>query len=80
MPAFWRDFDTLWNRDDMLIIALESPLAQTIAERYPDLKRVPWFPQRVSWIDGHPTPAGHDFILGQIEPYLREFIPARCSA
>jgi hypothetical protein len=80
MEAFWRDFDVLWNRDDVLIIALESPLSAQIAERYPALNRIPWFPHRVSWIDGHPTPAGHDHILEHIEPYLREFIPTRCSA
>lgn len=80
MQAFWRDFDLLWQRDDVLIIALESPLAARIAERYPDLKRVPWFSERISWIDGHPTPAGHDHILDHIAPYLREFIPARCLA
>jgi hypothetical protein len=79
--AFWRDLGALRARGDVLMLAVESPLGARVVERDPDIQLVPhWGRERaISWIDGHPNPAGHDHIKAAIEASVRAFAAQRCG-
>ncbi|MDZ4764614.1 MAG: SGNH/GDSL hydrolase family protein [Chloroflexota bacterium] len=81
IDAFWRDFDALDARDDMLMFAMGSPLAAQIVERQPDVPVIPrWTVDlKVSWIDWHPNPAGHAYLMANMESAVRAFVTARCG-
>ncbi len=79
--GFWRDLAALNARDDVLIFVVSSPLADQVAERYPELHVIPvWSPQQqVSWIDGHPNAAGHEYLKTQMDQGVRDFVDALCA-
>lgn len=81
IDAFWRDLAALDARADMLILAMESPLSETVHERYPAIPVIPrWSADfNISWMDGHPNPDGHHDIKVNIESAVRDFVTARCG-
>jgi hypothetical protein len=80
--AFWRDLEALRARGDVLMFAMESPLGEQVVERYPDIALVPHWGRTmaISWIDGHPNPAGHDYLKNFINDAVQDFISERCGA
>jgi hypothetical protein len=79
--GFWRDFDALESRGDVLMFAMGSTLADDIQAREPDITVIPrWSVDlKVSWIDWHPNPAGHQYLIDAMQPEIAAFVASRCS-
>jgi hypothetical protein len=79
--GFWSQFEALYRRDDVAFFLMGSPLADEIAVRYPAIPLIPrWTVDlKVSWIDGHPNPAGHDYLLERMSETIAAFIEQRCQ-
>ncbi len=81
LAAFMETFDTLVNRDDVLVIGFDhEPLSQFVAEQYPQVTLVEPFDEGISWIDRHANPAGNRQLAERVQGMVGAFVDERCAA
>jgi hypothetical protein len=88
--AFWEVLNGLRARSDLAMVAMggvptsgeRDPLGEAVTARYPDILFVPRWERALqnSWIDHHPNPDGHDWLVAQLAPVMDALVARQCTA
>lgn len=76
---FWHDFDRIAGRDNILIFTYNHAISDEVTERYPQVIWLDWTPEKLSFIDVHPTPRSYAELAGLMLPYIQEFVQEVCQ-
>lgn len=60
-------------------VAFDDAFGRAVAARYP-VHLIPWYTHPISYLDGHPSAAGHAEIAAALLPIIRQAVQNRCTA
>lgn len=77
MERFEADMQRITAHDNVLVFAFDDPLTTAVSERY-EVNVIDWYTGRISPVDPHPDPDGHQHIADAMLPYLRDRMTSAC--